>query len=451
MTYFRNLLSANFKWHAGATLAAVFVFALLSYLINLQQDLHESDETLQSAIYANLLRAEVDRELNALLFISNGLASYIAAYDRELSPSKINLILKDLWQRAKYVRNLGVAVQYRMTYIYPEDNNKQIIGKDFRDIPKQWPKVKQAVETKKGVLNGPLELLQGGRGLIYRYPVFVDDAYWGILSTVIDVDAFLNAAFKASRDGRAFAIRNVSSREVFYGKSALFDDPSTFKQITEVPNGQWEWAIQHRENRYERHILTYRLISILVSVLCGLLVYQVLKYRHHLAALANLDSLTNLPNRRVLDIHMAQSLTAAKRTQKKMAMMAIDVDYFKKINDTYGHDVGDEVLRVVASSIQSVIRETDTVSRTGGDEFIVVLNNITLATHAVTIANKLKASLHAPLTIAGHTIAIHLSIGIALYHHDRPKTLKQLVKEADIALYQAKANGRNGYSVYEEG
>lgn len=446
-----NRTKLNFKWHGAAFITAVLVFILLHFSIELQHQKYKADETLKSSNYASLLRAKIDRELNSLLFISNGLASYITVYQDELEPEKLKLILKDLWQRSKHVRNLGVAVGYRLTYIYPEANNKKIIGMDFRDIPQQWPKVKQAIDTKQGVLDGPIALIQGGQGMVYRYPVFINDKYWGIISTVIDTDAFLKAAFKNMSDEHEFAIRPTDTKKVFYGDPKLFLDRDTFKQISLVPNGKWEWAIKNQPSGFTNQFLIFQIASVFISLISGFLAYYLLKDRYRLSEDALLDSLTRLPNRRLLEDRMQVAFHSSRRNQKMMAMMAIDIDYFKKINDSYGHDFGDEVLRQIALLIKSSLRETDTVSRVGGVEFIVVLKDVNSIQNVVSIAAKLNSELAQPISILGKEVLVHLSIGISVYRPNRPITLKQLNKEADIALYESKANGRNTYTIFEEG
>ena len=435
----------------GAALCTMFLVLLgFHFLIKLQNQKYQTDEYLASTTYGNLLRTEVDRELNSLLFISNGIASYITVYHKELQPEKIKAILKDLWHRAKHVRNLGIAVDYRVTYIYPEQNNKQIIGVDYRELPIQWLKVKQAIDTKAGVLDGPIQLVQGGRGIIYRYPIFIEDKYWGIISTVIDTDDFLKAAFKNTDAGtHQFAIRTADNKNVFYGDASLFSDQHTFRQVSTVPNGKWEWAIKS-ETPTHIQILILRGLSIFISALLGLVVYYFMKERYRLSQDATLDSLTHLPNRRLLNDRMSVAFYAAKRFQKLMAIMAIDIDYFKNINDTYGHDAGDEVLRIVAKTIRATLRDQDTVSRIGGDEFIVLLNEFNSMQNVVVIVDKLMTRFQKPLIIFDQEITVHLSIGIAIYKPDRHSTLRQLNKEADIALYQSKANGRNSYSIFEQ-
>lgn len=450
MNTMSNRVKLNFKWHGAAFITAVLVFILCHFLIESQKESDAAEEALKSSIYANLLRTKVDRELNSLLFISNGLASYITVYRDELNPDKLKLILKDLWQRSKHVRNLGVAVGYRLTYVYPEASNQIVIGKDFRQIPHQWPKVKQAIDTKQGTLDGPIQLLQGGQGIVYRYPIYIEDKYWGIISTVIDTDGFLKAAFKNIPSNHDFAIRTGDSKKVFYGDPKLFSEQDTFKNTSMVPNGKWEWAIKNHTPSYAYQMLIYQIASVFISLLSGFLAYYLLKDRYRLSEHAMLDSLTNLPNRRLLRERMETAFNAAKRFQKMMAIMAIDIDYFKQINDNYGHDFGDEVLRAVALAIKSTLRETDTVSRVGGDEFIVVLTEISSLQNITSIAAKLMSEFTNPLTILDKEISVHLSIGIAIYKPNRSASLKQITKEADIALYQSKANGRNTYTVFEE-
>jgi diguanylate cyclase len=286
--------------------------------------------------------------------------------------------------------------------------------------------------------------------MIYRYPIFVDGEYWGIISTVIDTDRFLKAAFKNTPNKHEYAIRIAETQQVFYKNSKLFLDKDTFKQTSLVPNGKWEWAVRNHSPTFSNQLYIYRIASVFISLLSGFLAYYLLKDRYRLSEDAMLDSLTNLPNRRLLNDRMEIAFNTAKRFQKMMAIMAIDIDHFKQINDNYGHDFGDEVLRVVALSIKSMLRETDTVSRVGGDEFIVVLTEISALQSVTAIATKLKAEFSQPKVILDKQIAVHLSVGISIYRSNRAVTLKQLAKEADIALYQSKAKGRNTYTIFEE-
>lgn len=440
----------NLKYHTAAVMTAIVVFLFLNHFLYLQRQKLTADEIVKSSVYGNLLWTEVDRELNSLLFISNGMASFISAYRNDLRPEKIKFILKDLWERSKHVRNLGIAVGFRLTYVYPEKNNKTIIGKDFRDIPKQWPKVKQAVDTRQGVFDGPVDLLQGGKGFIYRYPIFLDDDYWGIMSTVIDTEMFLEAAFNDTPKNHQFAIRTYDTKKVFYGDPKLFEDKNTYRQTSIVPNGKWDWAIKNHSNTFTERFIIYQIIAGLLSLLCGVVVYRMMHQLRQLSQQAMLDSLTNLPNRRLLEERMDVAYYSCSRLHTMMAILIIDIDYFKKINDTYGHDFGDEVIKTVANGIKAAFRDSDTVSRVGGDEFIVLLKEFKVLENVHAIANKLTEVFASPWLIQDKEITIHLSIGISVFDPDHPVSIPQLLKEADVALYEAKGQGRNRFTFFQK-
>lgn len=164
--------------------------------------------------------------------------------------------------------------------------------------------------------------------------------------------------------------------------------------------------------------------------------------------LAYFDSLTELPNRRLLLDRLSQALAQAKRHHFAMAVMFLDLDCFKRINDTLGHDIGDELLRRVARRLTTCVRSGDTVSRTGGDEFIIVLTEISHPQDAANVADKIRVALTEPVLIADHRIDVTISIGIAVYPIDGTDDMQALMKKADRAMYAAKDAGRNTYRFY---
>lgn len=164
--------------------------------------------------------------------------------------------------------------------------------------------------------------------------------------------------------------------------------------------------------------------------------------------LAYFDPLTNLPNRRMLLDRLARALSQAKRYQRSLAIMFLDLDNFKKINDTLGHDVGDELLKEVAVRLNTCVRTGDTVSRQGGDEFIIVLSEITHPDDAALVADKIIKTLNDPICIADNTLNVTTSIGIAVYPINGSDDTLELMKKADKAMYAAKQAGRNGYQFF---
>jgi diguanylate cyclase (GGDEF)-like protein/PAS domain S-box-containing protein len=165
--------------------------------------------------------------------------------------------------------------------------------------------------------------------------------------------------------------------------------------------------------------------------------------------IAQHDALTGLPNRLSLLMRLAQLLPDARRHQWTLAVMFLDLDRFKIINDTLGHQVGDELLREVACRLSSVVRETDFVARLGGDEFVVILPDITTPSDAAIVANKIIAALSTPIEAEGHELHTSPSIGISLFPEDGPDG-DTILKNADTAMYHAKAAGRNNYQFFAE-
>jgi len=165
--------------------------------------------------------------------------------------------------------------------------------------------------------------------------------------------------------------------------------------------------------------------------------------------LAYHDPLTDLPNRTLFRDRMRQAITMAERHQRPLAILFIDLDEFKPVNDTYGHDIGDAVLRDSAKRILSCLRKSDSVARFGGDEFVVLLHEVLNEQAALNMAQKIHESLQQPLTIDGHVIKVGASIGVALYpSHSIDE--EELLNYADLAMYHAKNCGRNTVKIYEQ-
>ncbi len=174
---------------------------------------------------------------------------------------------------------------------------------------------------------------------------------------------------------------------------------------------------------------------------------QIRSRQEHLDHMAHHDSLTALPNRVLLRDRLSQAMARAKRDDKMVGLMFLDLDRFKQINDSLGHDVGDRLLQQVSSRLSSCIRATDTVARLGGDEFGVVVENVGQADQIAVLAEKILSSFTKPFQVDNHELHTSTSIGIALGPND-DNDVDSLIKDADIAMYHAKDQGRNDYKFY---
>ena len=159
------------------------------------------------------------------------------------------------------------------------------------------------------------------------------------------------------------------------------------------------------------------------------------------------DSLTGLPNRVLFSDRLSQTIEKAKRSNSKIALLFIDLDHFKEINDSLGHDIGDEILKEVTSRLSETVRDEDTVARLGGDEFTVILENIIHAQDASSIATKILESLAKAMNINDNILYVSSSIGISIYPDDGVSS-QNLLKFADSAMYKAKDEGRNNFQYY---
>jgi diguanylate cyclase (GGDEF)-like protein len=167
------------------------------------------------------------------------------------------------------------------------------------------------------------------------------------------------------------------------------------------------------------------------------------KIRH----MANHDPLTGLPNRRLFMELLRFGLAEARRNHKKAGLLFLDLDRFKEINDSLGHETGDHLLRAVADRLKAVIRDSDAVARIGGDEFIILLGGIEQREDIATIAQKILDSFREKSVVAGHELSIGFSIGISVYPDDS-EDIDTLFRYADSAMYYAKGAGRNAFVHY---
>ena len=229
-----------------------------------------------------------------------------------------------------------------------------------------------------------------------------------------------------------------------------------YKEMVETlsQNGQWQGEIYIREKSGNSHpewlIINAirdsrgnlnRYVAIFSDVA---IVKRSLQQLDHLA---HHDTLTGLPNRLLLQDRLDHAIRRAHRESRQLALLFLDVDRFKNINDTLGHTVGDHLLRLFATRLSDQVREGDTVARLGGDEFMILLEDYLVAEDAHIVANKVLNSLDQAFDVQGQKLYISTSIGISLYP-DNGTTVEKLVRNSDAAMYRAKEKGRNNYQFY---
>lgn len=208
---------------------------------------------------------------------------------------------------------------------------------------------------------------------------------------------------------------------------------------------EYQLSIRQSTPWYEARIVPIRDRNQLVCLVRN--VTDIYRARLQLEAVAHYDSLTGLANRSMLENLLERSIRSARRNRKRLAIMFIDLDRFKEVNDTLGHAAGDELLQQAARRLQTALRDSDLLARMGGDEFVVVLDELENTDDASAVACKLMDGICSPFHIQDTEILLSCSIGISVYPDDA-ETGVQLLKFADTAMYRAKQGGRNDWRFY---
>lgn len=236
-------------------------------------------------------------------------------------------------------------------------------------------------------------------------------------------------------------------------------DKSQTPQKLVLNNSQLqEWLkqkyIKESQQTQERMFVVFLIILLIIILIWSFKMRNEIARRKEaetkLIHLAHHDTLTGLSNRALFLDRLSQAIKNANRRKEKFALLFIDLDYFKEVNDAYGHDVGDSYLKKVAQILENNIRQTDSVSRIGGDEFTMILNNFSSHTDIDTTLSNIMDLFKEPVIIDSQEFFISLSIGVALYPQDGD-TADTLIKNADTAMYTAKKDGRNNYKFHSKG
>ncbi len=400
------------------------------------------------------IRARLEGEINSTLYLTTGLIAYTSAHP-DITLNEFNELAEEIILFSRNIKNIGLAPNNVLSYVYPLQGNEAAIGLDYRSNHQQWPAVEHMINVGKTVVAGPVDLVQGGRAFIARSPIYIRDQklieqgikpkYWGLVSIVIEVDKLLNSAgFVSENDETRFALlgRNATGVEggMIAGDESVLQSNSVSQKVM-LPYGHWVitaapingWDLPASYTYFLYSVNT--IVSILFGALVGMLVYE----RNRGIAMATHDPLTGLPNRRLLHDRVETSINRAKRDEIYFTLFYVDLNGFKKINDTYGHDAGDHVLLDISHRLFNRIRAEDTVARIGGDEFIILAIGMHQKDEINQFSNKLIRMLNEPVFYSGKILSLSASVGVATYPTDG-STVERLLLKADSDMYLSKDN-----------
>jgi diguanylate cyclase (GGDEF)-like protein len=428
-------------------------------VINISHTKARAEIAVQAQNHLLQIRDRMDRQLQSTLSVPETVAAFVAAQGR-MPPEIFATVVGRLLDHQRNIRNLALAPDNVITDIYPRMGNEQALGLRYMDNPQQRGAVERAIQTRRTVVAGPIKLVQGGLGITSRTPVFMaplldgkhspEPAYWGIVSLTVNADTlFADVGLSTEQMGFQVAARGKDATgaggAVFLGSADLFNENPTTLEVPlpgggswllgAVPTGGWR-------NAGSAPTLVV-LLSYAFALLLGLLSARLVRTHQQVLALASHDRLTGLPNRRLFEDRLSQAVLTAHRDHRPGALLLIDLDGFKPVNDTLGHRSGDQVLVRVGQRLQGLARANDTAARIGGDEFALVLNAVASPEAAMEVAEKVLQTMLTPVGLDnGEHVFMGASIGVAIFMGATAESLPNLIDRADQALYKSKREGK---------
>jgi diguanylate cyclase (GGDEF)-like protein len=393
---------------------AVAILLLVVSLNHYDQRRLEARQQAEVAQELRVLRARIEGLLDKYLYLAAGLGAYVATHP-DVSPDEFAALIQHLAQGDALLRSASLAGDSVPSYVYAA-------------VPPP-----AGGETLRLHLHLPLALSGRAGGPTHQ----------ALVEIGLDQPALLtHAGLPAASERLLLVLRNEDGR-ILAGTPELFADAQAELAVM-LPEGSWTLAGRARP---PVHATPWQVwLGAVCALLAGVLTWLLRREQLHTRRLALHDCLTGLPNRRLLQDRVQQACTTAARSGRRIALMYLDLDNFKPVNDNYGHHAGDQVLREVALRLRGCVRRSDTVARVSGDEFVLVLEELAAAPEAEAVADKVLASFARPIISGEHAFVLGCSIGLVAM--DPGCDVDQALARADSAMYQAKRDGKNSYRWY---
>ncbi|MFY8275443.1 diguanylate cyclase domain-containing protein [Pseudoalteromonas sp. SSDWG2] len=420
---------------------SVFVVQSFSDLYR-QQQISEQREQLAKQVA--FTRAKIESLVYQEVFAAESIV-IIANLDMQFIEQNWNTLASGLASNSQLIRNIALAPDNIVKYVYPFDGNERALGLDYSTAPKQLATIEKARQQRGIFIAGPLPLVQGGTGLILRFPLYAnvleDDSYWGTLSVVLDDNAIYEQLSLSGSEHITYALKGADSAgekgRLFFGEAQTFANADLVETV-QIPNGTWVLGAKYRisEHTSYQHTLIV-VVGISVSLILYFSILFLVRAYLIVKETSLQDDLTHLANRRSI-MQRLHYLTQDMGENKQFAIINIDLNGFKSVNDTYGHDAGDALLIHVARNLKKQLRDTDIIARLGGDEFLILLHRINNEEQVIAVVDKLRRHMSsAPLYYKGNELYASLSFGYSCYTQVT-LDIENLLSEADARMYADK-------------
>ncbi|MFP7755031.1 putative bifunctional diguanylate cyclase/phosphodiesterase [Thermodesulfobacteriota bacterium B35] len=403
----------------------------------------------------------------------NGNGGEISGLGRQIHPEDRPRVLQVLNDHLA-----GRTEEYRIEYRIREEDGSwswyldrgRVVERDERNMPVRMTGTHQNITRQKQQAEALETVRQQLHEAVDHERTFLQTVIDGATDPIMAIDLDYRILLMNATACRLMGV-DPENREIqgsicyrlFHDRATPCDDPRYPCPVREVEKRGQRVSLVHNpyhgngiNNTFEIEVSPlrnrdgelYGIIEVARDITDRLRIEQELREsQSRLYRLAHHDPLTGLPNRLLFRDRLERAIAKARRTGTRVAILFLDLDRFKSINDTLGHDVGDELLIEVSRRLQDQCRQSDTVARLGGDEFVFILDDISGQPGAAVVARKIMHSLARPMRLKGHEITVSTSIGIAIFPDDC-NDIDGVIRCADTALYQAKDKGRGTYSFY---
>jgi len=420
-----------------AVLVAVFIFSILiiievviynSIMTNKRNELAEKYIVIEDRI-SNI----IDTNFNIL----KGFSAYVQTTN-QFTEENVYHFLDILFEDTDtFIRNIGIIEDTTIIWNYPYETNQAAIDVDLLTIPEQRDQVLKVKNEGITLMTGPVTLIQGGIAYIVRMPIMRNNDYYGQISIVVNGEKFIDFLDETA-DLNNVNFKIQSDDQIIYdSKYTTHEDDMIFVLKNDIL--KWTIYIQPDDGwaLSNTWFILLPFIILLISILSAFKVYSMYMDNQTNIHNAYHDPLTNLYNRHYMYKYAESIFNIATINQYKIGIIVMDIDHFKNVNDTYGHKIGDEILISFSKKIKSDLRKGQEIFRIGGDEFIIILENINDINLLNSIAKRLKESIKNYSVIDDKDINITISAGVAMYPEDGDN-LDVLYNFADQNMYQDK-------------
>lgn len=430
-----------------------FVFAILFVILFLLMLSYWQRAQQENKIEMNYRFASFEKSIqgfiNSNALMIEGFSAFIDTFDTYEEDDVYTYLDSLIKGNEKYINNIGIVKGTTIIWNYPKDENEAAIGVDLSMVPGQAEAVELVRRSLQKSFTGPVDLVQGGTGYIIRVPITKDGFYWGIASVVIKSDELIKLFDKYAKENKleVAIFKKSEPDKLIYGDYHLIDD-NLMTMKSQFMDEDWIFCIRPVLNTLPNPLPS--LISLVIAGLSfiGYVTYKSYFYfKNHeeikkrnsiLHSNAIRDKLTDTYNRDYLDIRLAEEIRFANSYGSPVSLIYFDLNFFKRVNDKYGHAYGDSVLKNIATTVKKLLRQSDIFARWGGDEFAILMPNTSLE-GAEIAADKIRKAI---LSVDHSTVGL-VSASIGVGEYKLGESSDSWFKRVDKALYYSKADKGN--------